>query len=100
MGSAGELSDPVMEKYYRQKQIDVAGQMDCDPYTLSRFVANNEMVKTLNFLTALDFGLFDKETHIAISRREFELLILSLNGLGERLREVFRAIKNHGGKRG
>ncbi|WP_242649517.1 hypothetical protein [Rodentibacter pneumotropicus] len=89
-----------MEKYYRQKQIDVAGQMDCDPYTLSRFVANNEMVKTLNFLTALDFGLFDKETHIAISRREFELLILSLNGLGERLREVFRAIKNHGGKRG
>ncbi|OOF80490.1 hypothetical protein BKG93_11995 [Rodentibacter ratti] len=89
LGSARELSDPVMEKYYRQKQIEVAGRMDCDPSTLSRFVANNEMVKTLNFLTALDFELFDKETHIAISRREFELLLLSLNGLDERLREKY-----------
>lgn len=52
-------------------------------------MANNEMVKTLNFLTALDFGLFDKETHIAISRREFELLLLSLNGLDERLGEKY-----------
>jgi hypothetical protein len=25
LGSARELSDPVMEKYYRQKQIEVAG---------------------------------------------------------------------------
>ena len=89
LGSARELSDPVMEKYYRQKQIEVAGWMDCDPSTLSRFVANNEMVKTLNFLTALDFGLFDKETHIAISRREFELLLISLNGLDERLGEKY-----------
>ncbi|OOF50724.1 hypothetical protein BKK52_00825 [Rodentibacter trehalosifermentans] len=89
LGSARELSDPVMEKYYRQKQIEVAGRMDCDPSTLSRFVANNEMVKTLNFLTALDFGLFDKETHIAVEKSEFEMLLLASQGFDKRLREKY-----------
>lgn len=89
IGSAREISDLAMEKYYRQKQIDVADKMGCVPSTLSRLVSGCELTKTFNFLTALDMGLFDKDTHIAISKQEFELLLLSLNGLDQRLREKY-----------
>lgn len=87
--SAREISDLVMQKYYKEKQADIAEKMNCDPSTLSRLNSGDGTVQTFNLISALNFGLYDKETQIAISKQEFELLLLSLNGIDVRLREKY-----------
>lgn len=87
--SAKALSDLVMDKSYKQKQVDLADKMNCDPSTLCRLTSGDGTVQTFNLIGALNLGLYDKETHIAISKQEFEILLLSLNGIDERLREKY-----------
>ncbi|WP_439242401.1 hypothetical protein [Lonepinella sp. BR2474] len=89
--SARQLADPLMKKYRSQKQVEVADRMDCDPSTLCRLTGENgeKLTNALNFIAANGFGLVDKSTHIAVERKEFELLLLALNGLDSRLREKY-----------
>lgn len=50
--SARVLSDQVIEKYYKQKQYEVAEGMETTPSTLSRFISNEEFTQTFNFIAA------------------------------------------------
>ncbi|BBF07475.1 hypothetical protein [Haemophilus influenzae] len=43
--SARVLSDQVIDKYYKQKQYEVAEGMETTPSTLSRFISNEELRK-------------------------------------------------------
>lgn len=85
--SARVLSDQVIEKYYKQKQYEVAEGMETTPSTLSRFISNEEFTQTFNFIAACQFGVFD--THIAIEKSEFEMLLLASQGFDQRLREKY-----------
>ena len=87
--SARVIADRVMEKYYQQKQVDVARAMNCDPATVSRFVSSSELNKGFNFLSANGFDVVDCDTHVAISRKELELLLLAADGFSDRLREKY-----------
>lgn len=87
--SAREISDLVLNKYYKQKQCDVAEAMGCDPSTLSRLIGGNATIQTFNLISAVGVGVYDKNTQVAIDKKELELLLLSLNGLDARLREKY-----------
>lgn len=93
--SARVISDRVFEKYYRQKQVDIADAMNTTPSTVSRFVSSHESVNTFNFIVANDFDIFDKDTQVAIDKKEFELLLLAADGFSERLREKYLGKKSH-----
>ncbi|MCK8894747.1 hypothetical protein MY705_03420 [Haemophilus influenzae] len=87
--SARVLSDQVIDKYYKQKQYEVAEGMETTPSTLSRFISNEEFNQTFNFIAACQFGVFDTDTHIAIEKSEFEMLLLASQGFDKRLREKY-----------
>lgn len=87
--SARVLSDQVIEKYYKQKQYEVAEGMETASSTLSRFISNEEFTQTFNFIAACQFGVFDTDTHIAIEKSEFEMLLLASQGFDKRLREKY-----------
>lgn len=87
--SAKPLADLVMEKYYKQKQCEIADAMETTPSTVSRFISNEEGNNTFNFIAANRFGVFDVDTHVAIEKSELELLLLAAKGFDERLRKKY-----------
>ncbi len=56
--SAKPIADRVMEKYYKQKQCEIAEAMETTPSTVSRFVSNGEGNNTFNFIAANGFDVF------------------------------------------
>ncbi|AZI13565.1 hypothetical protein ACU6T4_11610 [Avibacterium paragallinarum] len=87
--SAKPIADRVMEKYYKQKQCEIAEAMETTPSTVSRFVSNGEGNNTFNFIAANGFDVFDTQTHIALEKSELELLLLAAKGFDDRLRKKY-----------
>ncbi len=87
--SAKPLSDRVMNKYWKQKQCEIADEMECSPSTLSRFISNEDANQAFNFIAANGFDVFDRDSHVAIEKSELELLLLAAKGFDDRLREKY-----------
>ncbi len=78
-----------MNKYWKQKQCEIADEMGCSPSTLSRFVSNEDSNQAFNFIAANGFDVFDVNSHVAIEKSELELLLLAAKGFDDRLREKY-----------
>lgn len=67
--NARQLSEQALNTYFNEyKQAEIAEKMGCDPSTVCRFIANEEYVKTLNWLSAMGFELYLKSDVVPVKR--------------------------------
>ncbi|MGV7078455.1 hypothetical protein ACWA5Z_06575 [Testudinibacter sp. P80/BLE/0925] len=90
--SAIPISDLVMDKFYHgQTQAVTADKMGCSPTTVSRLVGENgdKLTQFFNLLSAVDVGVYDKNTQVCVSKQDLEALLLMSTGFELRLREKY-----------